>query len=128
VQWKNEGQLAAIDALLESLLTARNDPIALAASWDAMLKGNASFRLENLVEGVQRWLFDLTLERMSGKIHYHRGWPRFKNIEMLAPAALIAAWHAINTFRRSSRHPLNQLLFLESLAFHYLRALRPQTP
>lgn len=128
VQWKNEGQLAAIDALLESLLSSRNDPIALAASWDMLLKGNESFRLENLVEGVQRWLFDLTLARMGGEIRYHRGWPQPKDIEALAPAALFAAWHEINAFRRSARHPLNQLLFLESLAFYYLRALRLQTP
>lgn len=128
VQWKNEGQLAAIDALLDSLLASRNDPIALAANWDALLKSNESFRLENLVEGVQRWLFDLTLVHMGGEIRYHRGWSQLQNIKALAPAALFAAWHEINAFRRSARHPLNQLLFLESLAFYYLRALQPHTP
>jgi DNA polymerase-3 subunit delta' len=128
VQWKEEGQLAAIDTLLDSLLTSRTDPIALAAGWDALLKGNESFRLENLVEGVQRWLFDLTLARMGGEIHYHRGWPQPKRMETLDPVMLFAAWHEVNAFRRSARHPLNQLLFLESLAFYYLRALQPHTP
>jgi DNA polymerase-3 subunit delta' len=128
VQWKNEGQLAAIDTLLDSLLTSRTDPLALAANWDALLKSNESFRLENLVEGIQRWLFDLTLARMGGEIHYHRGWPQPKRIETLDTAVLFAAWHEINAFRRSARHPLNQLLFLESLAFYYLRALQPHTP
>jgi hypothetical protein len=38
---------------------------------------------------------------------------------------LLAAWREIGQFRRSARHPLNQLLFLENLAAHFLRALRP---
>lgn len=127
LQWENEGQLAAIDTLVESLVSSHTDPITLAARWDTMLKsrGEGSFRLENLVEGVQCWLFDLALERMAGEIRYHRGWPRPKNVATLNPVALLAAWREINSFRRSARHPLNQLLFLESLAFHYLRALRP---
>jgi hypothetical protein len=81
--------------------------------------------MEHLVEGVQRWLFDLAQERMAGEIRYHSGWPRPSGIEQLNPAALTGAWLEINQFRRSARHPLNQLLFLENLAAHFLRALRP---
>jgi hypothetical protein len=40
----------------------------------------------------------------------------------------MTAWREIAQFRRSARHPLNQLLFLESLAAYYLRALRPAAP
>jgi hypothetical protein len=36
---------------------------------------------------------------------------------------LATAWRDILRFRRSARHPLNQLLFLEDLAAHTMRAL-----
>lgn len=127
-QWKDQGQLAAIDALIDSLISPPADPIALAARWDGLLKNDGVFRMEHLVEGVQRWLFDLAQERMSGEIRYHRGWPRPKGVDGLSPSALIGAWRELGQFRRSARHPLNQLLFLESLAAHFLRALRPVTP
>jgi DNA polymerase-3 subunit delta' len=46
------------------------------------------FRMEHLVEGVQRWLFDLAQERMAGEVRYHKGWPRPKGVEKLDPVAL----------------------------------------
>lgn len=130
MQWKEDGQLAAIDALVDSLSSSPADPLMLAARWESLLKSKteSSFRMENLVEGVQCWLFDLALEQASGEIRYHRGWPRPKNIATLNPVLLLAGWREINTFRRSARHPLNPLLFLESLAIHYLRALRSMNP
>lgn len=124
-QWKDQGQLAAIDSLVDSLISPSNDPCTLAARWDGLLKGDGLFRMEHLVEGIQRWLFDLAQECMAGTIRYHGGWPRPKGVQNLSPTALLAAWREINQFRRSARHPLNQLLFLENLAAHYLRALRP---
>jgi DNA polymerase-3 subunit delta' len=126
-QWKEQGQLAPIDALVESLGSPPADPIALAARWDGLLKGDGVFRMENLVEGVQRWLFDLAQERLAGEVRYHGGWARPKGVQNLNPDALLAAWREINQFRRSARHPLNQLLFLENLAAYFLRALRPVT-
>ena len=125
-QWKEQGQMAPIDALVDSLISPPSDPITLAARWEGLLKGDGLFRMENLVEGVQRWLFDLAQERMAGEVRYHGGWPRPKGVQNLSPVALLAAWREINQFRRSARHPLNQLLFLENLAAHYLRALRPE--
>jgi DNA polymerase-3 subunit delta' len=126
-QWKDQGQLVPLEALIDSLVSAPADPFALAARWDGLLKGDGLFRMENLVEGVQRWLFDLAQERMAGEVRYHGGWPRPKGVQNLNPKALLAAWREIGQFRRSARHPLNQLLFLENLAAHYLRALRPAT-
>lgn len=128
LQWKAEGQLAPIDALIDSLLAPPSDPLMLAARWDTLLKGDGPFRMEQLVEGVQRWLFDLAQERLTGEVRYHRGWPRPKAVAKLDPLALLAAWREIHSFRRSARHPLNQLLFLENLAAHVLRALRPVSP
>lgn len=124
-QWQEQGQLAPIDALIESLIAAPADPIALAARWDGLLKGDGAFRMEDLVTGVQRWLFDLAQERMTGRIRYHGGWERPRGVDTLDPLALLAAWREIGQFRRSARHPLNQLLFLENLAAHLLRATRP---
>ncbi len=126
-QWKDEGQLAPIDAVVDSLISPPADPLALAARWDSLLKGDGLFRMEHLVEAVQRWLCDLALDRMAGQVRYHGGWPRPKGVTELNPAALLGAWREINQFRRSARHPLNQLLFLEEIAAHYLRALRPGT-
>ncbi len=125
VQWHEQGHLAPLDALVDSLISPPPDPIALASRWDALLKSEALFRMENLVEGVQRWLFDLAQERLTGEVRYHGGWRRPKGVQELSPNALLAAWREINQFRRSARHPLNQLLFLENLAAHYLRGVRP---
>jgi len=124
-QWKEQGQLGPMDDLIDSLVSPSADPIALAARWDVLLKGDGLFRMEHLVEGVQRWLFDLAQERLTGTIRYHGGWSRPKGVEKLDPQALLAGWREIGQFRRSARHPLNQLLFLENLAAHYLRATRP---
>lgn len=125
VQWQEEGLIEPIDALIDSLSAPPSDPLALAGRWDSLLKGDSPFRLEHLVEGVQRWLFDLCQERLTGVVRYHQGWPRPGNVAGLSPTALLAAWRELHAFRRSARHPLNQLLFLESLAAHTLRALRP---
>lgn len=122
-QWKIAGQLPAIEAVIDSLTKPLTDPLALAARWDSLLKTDGAFRLDHLTECVQRWLFDLTLERMTGKVHYHRGWPRPKNVSSLDPLTLIAAWRELLSLRRSARHPLNQLLFLEALASYTLHAI-----
>ncbi|TRZ90396.1 MAG: DNA polymerase III subunit delta' [Rhodocyclaceae bacterium] len=124
-RWKDQGQLAPIDALMDSLIKPPADPIVLAGRWDSLLKGNGAFQMESLVEGVQRWLFDLAQEHMAAETRYHGGWPRPNGVKDLNPVTLLAAWREIIQFRRSANHPLNQLLFLESLAAHFLRALRP---
>lgn len=122
-QWKTAGQLATIDAIIDSLSKPLTDPLALAARWDTLLKTSGAFRLEHLVECVQRWLFDLVLERMTGKVHYHGGWPRPQNLSALDPLTLVSAWREMLPLRRSARHPLNQLLFIETLASYTLRAI-----
>jgi len=126
-QWKAESQLAPLGTLIDSLVTPPADPLVLAARWDQLLKSGGSestFRMEHLVEGVQRWLFDLTQEALAGRVRYHRGWPRPRLGTPPSPVALIAGWNELLRFRRAARHPLNQLLFLEDLATHTLRALK----
>lgn len=126
-KWHEAGLIAGLDALIETLQNPPADPIGLAARWDSLLKSDPAFRLEHLVEELQRWLFDLTQERLAGSPRYHGAWPRPRAAASsnLNPSALFGAWKELMQFRRSARHPLNQQLFLESLAAHFLRALRP---
>lgn len=131
-QWHEQQILPSIEALIASLAASTNqaggDPTVLAARWDALLKKDLRFTLEVLVEGVQRWLFDLAQEaatEAAGSVRYHTGWPRPRFERPLSLAALTQAWRDLLRFRRSARHPLNQLLFLEDLAAHTLRGFRP---
>jgi DNA polymerase-3 subunit delta' len=125
-KWSEAGLIAPLNSLIEMLQNPPADPIGLAARWDGLLKSEPGFTLEHLVEELQRWLFDLAQERLTGSMRYHAGWPRSKVSQVnFNPVALMGAWRQLMQFRRSSRHPLNQLLFLESLAAHFLRALRP---
>ncbi len=126
LKWKESGVLRPLQALIETFSAQPSDPISLAARWDGLLKSDPALSLEHLVEEVQRWLFDLAQDRMAGRMRYHAGWPRPKAAgNSLDPIALLSAWQELMQFRRSSRHPLNQLLFLEDMATHFLRALRP---
>lgn len=128
LNWKDSGVLKPLDRLIETLLAPPADPISLAASWDGLLRSEPALSLEHLVEEVQRWVFDLAQERIAGSLRYHQGWSRPKSPSgALDPFALLGAWRELKQFRRSARHPLNQLLFLESMAAHFLRGLRPRT-
>lgn len=125
-EWAANGLLRPLDAVIDSLTSPPADPIVLASRWDGILKAESAFKLEHLVEAVQRWVFDLANEAMTGEIHYHKGWTKSaKPQSALSPDALISAWQELIQFRRSARHPLNQLLFIESLATEFLRATRP---
>lgn len=128
LKWKDSGLLKPLDRLIETLLAPPADPISLAASWDGLLRSEPALSLEHLVDEIQRWVFDLAQERIAGKLRYHAGWPRPRTPGgALDPLSLLGVWQELKQFRRSARHPLNQLLFLESLAAHFLRALRPAT-
>ncbi len=127
-KWSEAGLIAPLNSLIDMLQNPPADPIGLAARWDGLLKSELGFTLEHLVEELQRWLFDLAQERLTGSMRYHANWPRPKDSRVnLNPKALMGAWRELIQFRRSSRHPLNQLLFLENLATYFLRALRPET-
>lgn len=124
-RWKDEGMLTPIATTIESLIAPPDDPVVLAGRWDGILKAESGFKLTDLVETVQRWVFDLTQEAISGQTHFHSAWPRPAKSVGYSAEALIGAWNELIQFRRSSRHPLNQQLFLESMAAEFLRALRP---
>ncbi len=125
-QWMKDEMLGPLDSVIESLISPPGDPMALANRWDGILKSETGFKLDQLVEAVQRWVFDLTQDALAGRIHYHTDWKKQTKVPGGHSAeALIGAWQQLIQFRRSSRHPLNQLLFLESLATEFLRATRP---
>jgi DNA polymerase-3 subunit delta' len=124
-EWANQGRLdlyrKAIDALAEKPV----DPVAMAAKWSALLKGEESFGLPQLVETVQKWVFDLILLKMSGGLRYHQAWR--SKLEMLAARAsggnLLACYNDLLRIRAVARHPLNTQLFLEDMAARYLKAV-----
>lgn len=125
-KWNEDGILDALDAVSKSLMTASANPLELAARWDGLLRSEAKLTLDQLVEEIQRWVFDFTQEAGTGTVRYHSAWPRAKMpVGGYDMQALIAAWRELIQFRRSSRHPLNQLLFLESLANCVVRGLQP---
>ncbi len=80
--------------------------------------------LEILVEGVQKWLHDVTLVASGLSPRFFPELRPLADGNKLSAPRLVTAWRDILRFRRSARHPLNQLLFLEDLAVHTLRALR----
>ncbi len=112
-------EVTLLEALLAELPAGeRMDPLALAKTCEAVIKGDQSgMRLAQLIDWLQRWVLDLqlvrlgaipavfpeaaaALERLAAKV----------DDERLArlPDRLIEA-------RRLSAHPLNLRLFLESL-------------
>jgi hypothetical protein len=75
-QWMKDEMLGPLDSVIESLVSPPSDPMALANRWDGILKSETGFKLDQLVEAVQRWVFDLTQDALAGQIHYHTDWKR----------------------------------------------------
>jgi DNA polymerase-3 subunit delta' len=122
VAWQKEDQLGPLEALSETLASVPADPLALAAQWDGLMRRHAQFSMEMLVEGVQRWMHDLALLAAALPPRFFPDLRVPSGIQLSEPK-LATAWRDILRFRRSARHPLNQLLFLEDLAAHTMRAL-----
>ena len=123
--WAEQGRLDSCKKAIEALADKPVDPVAMSAKWSALLKGAQGFGLPQLVETVQKWVFDLILLKMSGGLRYHQNWR--EKLEMLAANAsstgLLACYNDLLRIRAVVRHPLNTQLFLEDLATRYLRAL-----
>lgn len=123
--WAEQGRLDSCKKAIEALADKPVDPVVMAVKWAALLKGTQGFGLPQLVETVQKWVFDLILLKISGGLRYHQDW-RGK-LEMLATKAsstgLLACYNDLLRIRAVVRHPLNTQLFLEDMATRYLRAL-----
>jgi DNA polymerase III subunit delta' len=107
----------------------RTDPLQPAAVWEKWVgqKGDGSFvpRLETLVTWAQKWLFDLALCKMSGRVMFH---PEAKaDLERLARAgnahALLSCYTEMSDLRRVGEQPLNARLFLENMLILCARAV-----
>lgn len=123
--WAEQGRLDAYRKVIETLAEKPVDPVAMAAKWATLLKSEQDFALAQLVEAVQKWVFDLAMLKIAGGCRYHEAW-RVK-LEQLAAAAsgtgLMACYNDLLRIRAVARHPLNTQLFLEDMAARYLRAL-----
>jgi hypothetical protein len=111
VRWHESGQVYCLNALTQTFRQPGDNPLLLASRWDDLLKKNDHLKMEFLVEAVQRWVASAALS--PGR---------------LTSTSLFAAWRALIECRRAANHPLNQLLFLEEIASHALRAMSGLTP
>lgn len=124
-EWAQQGGLARYEKALNVLLNQPVDPIAMAAQWATLLKGEDSFDLPQLVEVLQKWVYDLILWQLSQQVRYHTAW-REKlqaQAQKASSTALLSCYTELLQIRAVARHPLNAQLFLEDLAARYLRVL-----
>lgn len=126
-EWAEQGRLDAYRKVVEALADKSADPVSMAARWSVLLKGDESFAMPQLVEAVQKWVFDLIQVKMAGGLRYHQAWR--DRLEPLAaratPAGLLACYGELLKIRAVARHPLNAQLFLEDMAARYLKAIAP---
>ena len=124
-EWALQGRLDLYRKAIEALADKPVDPVAMAAKWSALLKGEESFGLPQLVETVQKWVFDLILLKMAGGLRYHQAWR--DKLETLATRTtgtnLLVCYNDLLRIRAVARHPLNTQLFLEDMAARYLKAV-----
>jgi len=127
MEWAEQGRLDSYDEVIEALATKPLDPVAMAAKWSALLKVEHSYGLPQLIETIQKWVFDLVLLKTAGAVRYHDAWR--DKLEMVAAKAsatgLIACYNDLLRIRAVAEHPLNPQLFLEDMATRYLRSLSP---
>jgi len=124
-EWAEQGRLESYNEVIEVLTGKPVDPVAMAAKWGALVKAEHAFGLPQLVETVQKWVFDLVLLKTAGAVRYHDAWrSRLEPLASRASAAgLMTCYHDLLRIRAVAQHPLNSQLFLEDTATRYLRSL-----
>ena len=127
IEQEEKGGREGVEQLLAVIAGGRElgDPIAAAARWDSVIKGNPALSMEDLVDMLQKWLHDL-LRCKQGVA------PRFltsMHTELQALAGRVDANRVMRfnrdllRIRASARHPLNPQLFLEDIAARYALAI-----
>jgi len=126
--WAEQGRLDVYKKALEPLADKPDDPVAIAAKWSGVLKTESGFGLTHLVEAVQKWLYDLLLLKLTGRLAYHSAWrTKLEALESRTSiAGLLTGYQELLKIRAVAMHPLNTQLFLEDLATRYLRLLATQ--
>ena len=123
--WAEQGRLETYKKAIEALSDKPDDPVAMAAKWSALLKTEQGFTLVQLVEAVQKWIYDLLLLKAVGELRYHEAWR--KKLELLATSmsagGLMTCYQDMFKIKAVVRHPLNTQLLLEDLATRYLRTI-----
>ena len=128
--WAEQGRLDPYRKAIEVLAEKPSDPVAMAAKWSALVKSEQGFGLSQLVEAVQKWIFDLVLLKLAGRCRYHLAWRAAldRSAGTASNAGLLSCYNDLLRIKAVARHPLNTQLFLEDIAARYLRALAPQNP
>jgi len=124
-EWAEQGRLDSYNEVIEVLAGKPVDPVAMAAKWGALVKAEHSYGLPQLVETVQKWVFDLVLLKTAGTVRYHDAWrDKLETLVAKASAAgLMTCNNDLLRIRAVAQHPLNTQLFLEDMATRYLRSL-----
>ncbi len=122
-------EVALVDALLAQLMLGpRLDPLALAKSCEALVKGDLSgTRLALLVDWMQRWALDLQLVHLSAApMVFPEQLSGFQKLAgQLNEVRLSHYPEVLLEARRLSGHPLNIRLFLEALFSKTLALYEP---
>ena len=110
------------------------DPLRLAAQWESWLKSKealaAGFGMVQLVDWLQRWVWDLAALRLGGQVRYFPA--QQTTLAALAGrasvAAVLACYNEFLQIRRAAGHPLNPRLMLEDMLMRYVRAVAGARP
>lgn len=112
----------------------RADSLQSAAVWEGWvgLKGEGGFvpSLGTLVTWAQKWVFDLVLFKLSGRVVFH---PDAKDeVSRLSrgseTSALLSCYNELGQLQRVAEQPLNARLFLENMLILCARAVSAGVP
>jgi len=126
-----QGGMALFERFINDLNADRIDPLRLAAQWEAWHKKDktvlaAGFSLMTLVEWMQRWVSDLAVLSLGGRVRYFP--EQAERLAVLSAAAsttsLIGCYNEFINVRRVATHPLNLRLFLEDMLMRYARVFK----
>ena len=121
---------STVEPVLAPLDQSAVDPLGLAASWDSLLRSNASLTLESLVDTLQKWIYDLIRVKLNAPPKYMiNKMSLLSNITKKADLSkLTKCYGDLLKIRMVANHPLNTLLFLEDLAARYAAAVAGPRP
>lgn len=124
--WAQSGFLEVYRKAVDVLSSSSADPVTMAARWMTLINGKDDFALLQLVESVQKWIFDMVQWKLTGTLRYHLHWKN--QIQALAEKAELSSLFTCHAdllkLRGMVGHPLNTQLLVESLAALYLRSIR----
>lgn len=116
---------ALVENVLEPLAHKNIEPLSLAALWEAQVRGNESLGMVDLVDMLQRWIYDLIRVKMAAAPRFLVG--KGAALDEVAKTADLArlsrCYDDLIKIRMVAGHPLNPQLFLEDLASRYATAI-----